>query len=102
MPVAAAPCVTSALGCSSVRDVAPRVRAPPCVQPQNVIDKMVEGRLSKFYAETCLLEQPYLIDDSAGSVSKVLAAAGKELGSDVRLTGFVRFHVGEASADEDA
>ena len=68
-------------------------------KPANVVDKMVTGRLNKYYSEVCLLEQPYVVDDSAGSVGKVLAAAGKELGANVALTGFVRYHVGEGSAE---
>ena len=38
---------------------------------QDVIDKMVEGRLRKYFAEVCLLEQPYVVEESAGTVSKV-------------------------------
>ena len=65
---------------------------------QQVIDKMVEGRLKKFYGEVCLLEQQFLIDDSAGAISKVLEAASKDLGAEVSLDGFVRYHVGEEAA----
>lgn len=42
-------------------------------KPAHVVDKMVEGRLHKFFADACLLEQQYMIDDSAGSVAKVIA-----------------------------
>ena len=66
-------------------------------KPPEVVAKMVEGRLKKYYGEVCLLEQPYVVDEAAGSVAKVLAAAGKELGATVELGGFVRFQVGEAS-----
>ena len=52
----------------------------------------VEGRLGKFYAEVCLLEQPYVIDESLGSVGAVAAKAGAS------LEGFVRYGVGEASS----
>lgn len=69
-------------------------------KPKHVVEKMVEGRLNKFYSEVCLLEQPFIIDDSAGSITKVLAAAGKELGADVALTGFVRYRVGESEAGQ--
>lgn len=70
-------------------------------KPANVVEKMVSGRLNKYYGEVCLLEQAYVIDDSSGSVTKVLAAAGKELGADVELTGFVRYHVGEGAEASD-
>ena len=63
---------------------------------------MVTGRLNKYYQEVCLLEQAYLIDDSAGSVSKVLAAAGKQLGAPVELRAFARYQVGESVAGEGA
>jgi elongation factor Ts len=69
-------------------------------KPKHVVETMVEGRLNKFYSEVCLLEQPFIIDDSAGSITKVLAAAGKELGADVALTGFVRYRVGESEAGQ--
>ena len=67
-------------------------------KPEKAQQKMVEGRLAKFYQETCLLEQQYLIEEKAGAVSKVLEKASKDLGSEVALEGFVRFHVGEGSA----
>jgi elongation factor Ts len=66
-------------------------------KPDNVIEKMVDGRLKKFYSEVCLLEQSYLIDEGAGSVSKVLAAAGERLGAPVELSAYVRYQVGEES-----
>ena len=68
---------------------------------EDVIAKMVEGRLKKFYGEACLLEQTYLIEENAGTVAKVLAAAGTSLGAPVTIEGFVRFHVGEASGSAD-
>ena len=71
-------------------------------KPAHVVEKMVEGRLKKYYGEVCLLEQPYVVDDSAGSIAKVLAAAGKELGAEIELTGFVRYHVGEGLSGDDA
>ena len=67
-------------------------------KPESVVEKMVEGRLRKFYAEVCLLEQDYVVDDGAGSVAKVLRAAASELGGPVELDGFVRFHVGDSAA----
>ena len=66
-------------------------------KPAEVVEKMVTGRLNKFYQEVCLLDQTYLIDDSAGAVAKVLQAAGKELGAPVEVSAFVRYQVGEES-----
>jgi len=62
-------------------------------KPENIIEKIVEGKLKKFYAENCLLEQAFVKDDKK-SVSQVLAAAGKEAGGEAKITKFVRFEVG--------
>jgi elongation factor Ts len=59
-----------------------------------IIDKMVEGRLRKFYEEVVLLEQIYVIDGES-RVGQVVAAAAKELGAPVRVAGFARFALGE-------
>jgi elongation factor Ts len=62
-------------------------------KPANIIERIVEGRLKKFFAENCLIEQAFVKDDSK-SVAQVLAGVGKELGADVRIRRFVRFEVG--------
>jgi elongation factor Ts len=59
-----------------------------------IVDKMVEGRLRKFYEETVLLEQVYVIDGES-RVGKVVEAAAKEAGVPIRVAGFVRFDLGE-------
>jgi elongation factor Ts len=59
-----------------------------------IIDKMVEGRLRKFYEDTVLLEQIYVIDGES-RVNKVIEAAAKEAGAPIRVAGFVRFQIGE-------
>jgi elongation factor Ts len=59
-----------------------------------IIEKMVEGRLKKFYEETVLTEQIFVIDGET-RVSKVLEQATKDLGAAVRVTGFARFALGE-------
>ncbi|HYK80911.1 MAG TPA: translation elongation factor Ts [Micropepsaceae bacterium] len=63
-------------------------------KPENVIEKMIEGRLRKFYEESVLLSQVFVIDGET-PVAKVLEKAGKDFGAPVRLAGFVRFAVGE-------
>jgi elongation factor Ts len=63
-------------------------------KPENIIEKMVEGRLRKYYEEVVLLEQVYVIDGET-KVSKVVEAAAKDVGAPVALTGFVRFALGE-------
>ncbi len=63
-------------------------------KPENIIEKMVMGRINKFYGENCLMEQPYVIDPDQ-KVGKVVEATAKELGSKVAVTGFSRFVLGE-------
>lgn len=61
---------------------------------EEIIDKMVEGRLRKFYEEVCLLDQTFVIDGES-KVRKVLEQAGKDLGGTVRVSGYFRFQLGE-------
>ena len=63
-------------------------------KPQQVLEKIVEGKLGKFYETNCLLEQAYVKDDSM-SVSKYIAGVAKELGGSIKVTGYVRFDKGE-------
>jgi elongation factor Ts len=63
-------------------------------KPENVIEKMVEGRLRKFYEEQVLLSQTFVIDGET-QVAKVLEKASKDFGSKVEITGFLRYQVGE-------
>jgi elongation factor Ts len=62
-------------------------------KPANIIDKIVEGKIRKFYAENCLLQQPFVKDDSK-SVEQVLAEAAKQAGGEATIKRFVRFEVG--------
>jgi elongation factor Ts len=63
-------------------------------KPEAVIEKMMEGRMRKFYEETVLLSQTFVIDGET-QVGKVIEKAAKELGAPVAVEGFVRFQVGE-------
>ncbi len=63
-------------------------------KPEDIIAKMVEGRLRKYYEEVCLLEQTYVIDGET-KVAKVLDQAAKDLGGAVTVVGMVRFLLGE-------
>lgn len=63
-------------------------------KPENIIEKMVEGRLRKFYEDVVLTEQVWVHDPDL-RVKKVLEQAGKDLGAPVKVTGFVRFALGE-------
>jgi elongation factor Ts len=63
-------------------------------RPANVIEKMVEGRLRKYYEETVLLEQLYVVDGES-RVSAVVEKAAKEIGAPVKIAGFRRYALGE-------
>ena len=63
-------------------------------KPANVVEKMVEGRLSKFYAESVLLEQPYIKDDKK-TVEQLLKEAIATLGENIQLGKFSRIAIGE-------
>ncbi|HEY0832960.1 MAG TPA: translation elongation factor Ts [Azospirillum sp.] len=63
-------------------------------KPESIIEKMVEGRLRKYYEEVCLLEQTYVIDGET-KVRAVVEKVAKELGTPVKVTGFVRYALGE-------
>ena len=63
-------------------------------KPAEVIAKMVEGRLRKYYEEVVLLQQPF-VHDPDNTVAKAMEAAGKEAGAPIKITGFYRFALGE-------
>jgi len=63
-------------------------------KPENVIEKMLEGRMRKFYEESVLLQQIFVIDGET-RVDKVIEKASKELGAPIEIAGFVRYQVGE-------
>jgi elongation factor Ts len=63
-------------------------------KPENVIAKIVESGLKTFYKEVCLLEQPYVHDDKK-TVAQALKEAEGKVGGPIKVTGFVRFAVGE-------
>ncbi|MBP7335434.1 translation elongation factor Ts [Niveispirillum sp.] len=70
-------------------------------KPENIIEKMVEGRVRKYYEEVVLLEQLYVIDGET-KIRKVVENAAKAVGAPVALTGFVRFQLGEGIEKEQS
>ena len=66
-------------------------------KPEHIVEKMVEGRLSKFYEEFCLLKQPYIRDDSV-TIEDKLNELFTAVGERVVIRRFVRFQVGEEDA----
>ncbi len=69
-------------------------------KPEEIIEKIVEGRLRKYYEEICLLEQTYVIDTD-NNVEKAVESAAKEIGAPVSIKGFVRFALGEGVEKEE-
>ncbi len=63
-------------------------------KPEDIIAKMVEGRLRKYYEEVVFMEQVYVVDGET-RIKDVIAKASKDLGAEVKLTGFVRYQLGE-------
>lgn len=63
-------------------------------KPADIIEKMLEGRMRKFYEEICLLDQVFVMDGET-KISKVLENVGKDVGAPVALAGYVRFQLGE-------
>jgi elongation factor Ts len=73
-----------------------RARALAEGKPEKIVDKMVEGRLSKFYEEVCLLEQPF-VKDNTMTIGQLIASKIAKLGENITVNRFVRFKVGESA-----
>jgi len=69
-------------------------------KPQEIAEKMVQGRMKKYYQEVVLLEQTSVIDGET-RIADVVANAGKDAGAEIALTGFVRFNLGEGIEKEE-
>ncbi|WP_297425075.1 translation elongation factor Ts [Clostridium sp.] len=71
-----------------------RVQALNEGKPENIVEKMVIGRIQKYFKEVCLLEQPW-VKDGDKTITKFLEEKSKEVGSPVKVTRFVRYERGE-------
>ena len=69
-------------------------------KPDNIIEKMVTGKINKFLAESCLLDQAFVKDPDM-KVKKLIEKTGKELDADISVKSFARFKVGEGIAKKD-
>lgn len=63
-------------------------------KPEKIVDKMVEGRIEKYYKEVCLLEQPF-VKDPDKSIAKLMGEVAKEIGAELNVVSFERFERGE-------
>src|SRR6202453_1677987 len=66
-------------------------------KPANIAEKMVAGKMEKFYEEVCLLEQPFIKDQTV-TISQLIAVKVGKLGENISVRRFARFKVGEATA----
>ncbi len=64
-------------------------------KPQNVLERIVDGKMEKFYEQVCLLNQPYMRDDSR-TVDEVVKDAIAKLGENIEVRRFVRMELGQA------
>jgi elongation factor Ts len=72
-----------------------RARALAEGKPEKIIDKIIEGRLSKFYEEICLLEQPFVKENTL-TIDQLIKTKIAKLGENIVVSRFVRFKVGDA------
>ena len=72
-----------------------RAQAKATGKPENVVEKIVEGKMAKFYEEVCLYEQPF-IKDQTTTVSQLIASKIGKLGENIAVRRFARFKVGDA------
>ena len=74
-----------------------RAQAAATGKPPQVVEKIVEGKMSKFYEEVCLYEQPFIKDQTV-SISQLIATKIGKLGENISVRRFARFKVGDAGA----
>jgi elongation factor Ts len=71
-----------------------RAQAAASGKPANIIEKMLEGKMGKFYEEVCLLDQPF-IKDQAQTIAQIISARVAKLGENISVRRFARFKVGD-------
>jgi elongation factor Ts len=73
-----------------------RAQAAQTGKPAPVIEKIVEGKMSKFYEEVCLLEQPFIKEQTV-TIAQLIAQKVGKLGENIQVRRFARFKVGDAN-----
>jgi elongation factor Ts len=71
-----------------------RAQAAASGKPANIVEKMLEGKMSKFYEEVCLLDQPF-IKEQTQTISQLIASKVAKLGENISVRRFARFKVGD-------
>ncbi len=74
-----------------------RAQAAATGKPANIIEKMLEGKMGKFYEEVCLLDQPFIKEQSQ-TVAQVIATKVAKLGENITVRRFARFKIGDPNA----
>lgn len=74
-----------------------RSQAAATGKPANIVEKMLEGKMGKFYEEVCLLDQPFIKEQSQ-TVAQVIATKVAKLGENITVRRFARFKIGDPSA----
>ena len=78
-----------------------RAQALEMGKPEKILDKIVDGRVKKFYAEACLMDQPY-VKDPDKSIQDLLNETVAAIGENINIRRFVRFQLGEELEGEEA
>ena len=73
-----------------------RAQALEAGKPENIVDKIIEGKLRKFYQEVCLLEQPYVRDTDI-TIEDLLNVLRAKTGENIMVRRFIRYQLGEDS-----
>ena len=76
-----------------------RARALGEGKPEKMVDKIVEGRMNKFYEEVCLLEQPFIRENTT-TIGDLIKSKIAKLGENISVSRFVRFKVGDSAAPD--
>ena len=76
-----------------------RARALAEGKPEKIVDRVIEGRMAKYYEEVCLIEQPF-IKDNTQTVHEIIKQKIAKLGENISVARFVRFKVGETAPQE--
>jgi elongation factor Ts len=71
-----------------------RTKAVESGKPENIVDKIIEGQINKYFGEICLLEQAFVVDPDL-KVNKLLEKTAKDVGAEIKLVDYVRFQLGE-------
>jgi elongation factor Ts len=71
-----------------------RAQAAASGKPANIVEKMLEGKMSKFYEEVCLLDQPF-IKEQTQTIAQLIASKVAKLGENISVRRFARFKVGD-------